>query len=1185
MTPSDLAYTDLLIRIRRQSGGQDYPVEAWINEAAHYAGGLLHVDWQLLRQQEAEPQAYGTTLFYALLSGPIRAAYDKATGIAEAATFGRLRLRLWIDVESAELHSIAWERMHSLRAAEASPLAVAPDLAFSRHLRRQVLEPDPVAVDTVRMLFVVANPSGLERDGLMPIGVDEEVHALWQATRTLREGGRLQVEVFPGRGGYSGPSPEAGGDVKDVGWVVREGATTLERVLAALNEAGGYHILHLLAHGRFGGPDQTPILLLEGADGGLRLVRGPEFAAGVGALSEQPALVFLAACDSARRDVSRGNAFVGLAPSLVADGVAAVVAMQDGISMTVARALNGAFYRGLLEHGLADRALSQARLLVYQDHAVDWSVPMLVSSRRDVRLFRGDPLRTLLRNLSASPDLNPLPTDAAYIPLEVVLQTGRQAADSGRSVPGFAVDLPDGDHSMLRAASRDAIDAVDDLMGSPVRGVVTERRVVVLRSGAGMGKSYLLRRIGRLAALDSLESGALACIVPVLLDFSTLGAQVEAPADLERLVFAHLRAFWPEAATDQLRTLWHSEQGPVFRLLLDGVEALPQRARRSLIVAVNALTRAFPRHQCVIAWQGRSEDLNDLAFTDAFDILPLSQATISWYLSRQGHVGSRLYQALVDAEALDLAAQPWLLDRLLGLAHRGLYPESRLSVVDGLLAGDVEAISDDPGMRARVMETLDALAWALHSTQRRALPTDEVFATMQATRGGRDYGLEALYRELTDRAILIPTGDDHVSFARAAIQAFCCARALAHHTQQAQELDDICATLRRRTRLYWWQDALLFLCSMAPRPEEIVRRVLYGAEPGDDEVLLGARMVQQLGVEHVDPILVDHIARALIYQLDSVREPRVWRRAEHVAALGRICHPDAIAGLASIVLQPVQAVDGRQDFEASDVRLAALEALGHLVEPPFDELTDPDLVDVLTEWFANDVMALVQRVVDLDAPSAAASGVQAVAALALAALQTLTAFDVLAQLFFYPDSRPETRQNLTTALTLIDAGMVVHRVILPILDPDICKSTDLGSAVCEDVRAWYPHVIYLAGRVRAHDDRVVAFLRRCLFGEDDVNLVGLAVQSLGWLGDASSREAAEDLALGDLARFSLPATVEASDLLYLQRQALEALRFVGDMGTLERLRQRPGSWPPDMDRVFYWTSEEIIWREERRAGD
>ena len=69
---------------------------------------------------------------------------------------------------------------------------------------------------------------------------------------------------------------------------------------------------------------------------------------------------------------------------------------------------------------------------------------------------------------------------------------------------------------MLRAASRDAIDAVDDLMGSPVRGVVTERRVVVLRSGAGMGKSYLLRRIGRLAALDSLESGALACIVPVL---------------------------------------------------------------------------------------------------------------------------------------------------------------------------------------------------------------------------------------------------------------------------------------------------------------------------------------------------------------------------------------------------------------------------------------------------------------------------------------------------------------------------------------------------------------------------------------------------------------------------------------------------------------------------------------------
>ena len=60
-----------------------------------------------------------------------------------------------------------------------------------------------------------------------------------------------------------------------------------------------------------------------------------------------PQLVFLAACDSAKRPENGANPFVGLAPKLVEKGVPAVVAMQDLVPMDLAHTLTGDFYRRL----------------------------------------------------------------------------------------------------------------------------------------------------------------------------------------------------------------------------------------------------------------------------------------------------------------------------------------------------------------------------------------------------------------------------------------------------------------------------------------------------------------------------------------------------------------------------------------------------------------------------------------------------------------------------------------------------------------------------------------------------------------------------------------------------------------------------------------------------------------------
>jgi hypothetical protein len=47
---------------------------------------------------------------------------------------------------------------------------------------------------------------------------------------------------------------------------------------------------------------------------------------------------------------------------------------------------------------------------------------------------------------------------------------------------------------------------------------------------------------------------------------------------------------------------------------------------------------------------------------------------------------------------------------------------------------------------------------------------------------------------------------------------------------------------------------------------------------------------------------------------------------------------------------------------------------------------------------------------------------------------------------------------------------------------------------------------------------------------------------------------------------------------YVQRKALEALYYIGDLMTLARLQHRPADWPPELESTFYRTSEAILMR-------
>ena len=101
--------TDLLIRIQPwDEARQCYPTEAWMNGTVHFADGEMHLDHRALQAIENDISTYGLTLFDTLFSGAIRRAYDRAMGVAETRSEGRLRVRLWIDPHAPELHALLW---------------------------------------------------------------------------------------------------------------------------------------------------------------------------------------------------------------------------------------------------------------------------------------------------------------------------------------------------------------------------------------------------------------------------------------------------------------------------------------------------------------------------------------------------------------------------------------------------------------------------------------------------------------------------------------------------------------------------------------------------------------------------------------------------------------------------------------------------------------------------------------------------------------------------------------------------------------------------------------------------------------------------------------------------------------------------------------------------------------------
>ncbi len=351
---SPLSFADLEIRLfAREERG--YPVEFTLNGEQEFPRGYLPVDitpW--LSSGDAVED--GRRLFAALVADPVVREAWGTIGSHEWLR-ERLRVRLRIDQDVAELHAVPWE----LLRVDDTLLAARTATPFSRYLPASAPWAVEVAARPLRVLAVISDPTDLEAAyGLPPVDVAVERARLEEA---LTAPG-VQLDVL-------------------------EAPVTLPRLAEKLRE--GYHVLHYVGHGAVGKAQGEPVLYLQKKDGTTALVKGERLGAMLAHQGVRPHLVVLTACESAT--LTGADVAVALGPRLIRRGVPAVVAMRGRISQRSAQTFSRTLYARLLAHGVVDLAANEARSTLVVEARPDAAVPVLFMRLQDGRLWAPDERR------------------------------------------------------------------------------------------------------------------------------------------------------------------------------------------------------------------------------------------------------------------------------------------------------------------------------------------------------------------------------------------------------------------------------------------------------------------------------------------------------------------------------------------------------------------------------------------------------------------------------------------------------------------------------------------------------------------------------------------------------------------------------------------------------------------------
>ncbi len=295
------------------------------------------------------PERIGERLLHSLLADDYSLA--KFLQASDDARKGGTFVRLYISFDNAgEFEQLPWEFLHHRIFGH---LALSPRTPFVRFLP----SPFPIVAVAVKkalnVLVVTAHP-----DDLAPIDARAEWRAIAGALEPHIE--RRQVAID---------------------WLDHPSIESLEEKLGERE----YHVVHFVGHGDIDQRVGETYLCLEDSLHRSVAVTANRFARTVG---DHPTVkfVFLAACKGAMA----GSTAISVAQALVAQGIPAVLGMNNAISVSAAGLLTQKFYGRIAKGEPVDLATVHARkaLAQEQDLLLEWGTPVLYMRSRDGRLFK-----------------------------------------------------------------------------------------------------------------------------------------------------------------------------------------------------------------------------------------------------------------------------------------------------------------------------------------------------------------------------------------------------------------------------------------------------------------------------------------------------------------------------------------------------------------------------------------------------------------------------------------------------------------------------------------------------------------------------------------------------------------------------------------------------------------------------
>jgi hypothetical protein len=282
---------------------------------------------------------FGTLLFETLFPGDVKRLYDTARSL-------QLQRNRKLDLVFTSMVSWVAEKPWEFAYDPTRKSFLATE---EIHFVRNVLTAvpgDPLRTGNgpLRILVVSAQPVGSAQ-----LSVKEETELVRGGFQSLMDAKLAEVEVLP-----RATVPELHGRLS----------------------TGNYNVVHFIGHGTFDEEQKKGYLVFEDGHGGRTLLE--ERSAREIFCQRGLDLVFLNACQTSEASPSDFNK--GLAQSLVAHGVPALVANQYSVLDVSATSFARFFYWGLARGMTLGEAAREARISVnysLQGDSIDWAVPAL----------------------------------------------------------------------------------------------------------------------------------------------------------------------------------------------------------------------------------------------------------------------------------------------------------------------------------------------------------------------------------------------------------------------------------------------------------------------------------------------------------------------------------------------------------------------------------------------------------------------------------------------------------------------------------------------------------------------------------------------------------------------------------------------------------------------------------------